>query len=128
MYSEEYKAWIAHEAISPRIIKTVNTFKTFWAAKITLVNQTAIPASMHGYEMAAVNNKDSVTSYGESIANFGAVYATTQEAVKSQGMSIALMQGQMQAMQQYCMAIGQQPPCGIYTLQQQQRSRRGMLP
>ncbi len=125
MYGKEYKAWIACEAIRPRIIETVDTFKTFWAAKITLVNQTAIPASMHGYGMAAVNDDNSVTSYGESITNFGAAYATTQEAVKSQGTTITSMQGQMQAMQQYCMAIGQQPPCGIYTSQQQQQGRRG---
>jgi hypothetical protein len=37
------------------------------------------------------------------------------------------MQGQMQAMQQYCMALGQQPPPGIYMLQQQQRGRRSAL-
>ncbi len=49
MYAgKEYKACIACEAIRPRIVKTVDTFKMFWAAKITLVNQTAIPASMHG--------------------------------------------------------------------------------
>jgi hypothetical protein len=70
--------------------------------------------------MAAVNDNDSVALYEESIANFGAAYAATQEAVKSQGTAIASMQGQMQAMQQYCMVIGQQPPLGIYTLQQQQ--------
>jgi hypothetical protein len=122
MYGEEYKAWIACEAIRPRIDKMVNMFKMFWAAKITLVNQTAIPASMHGYRMAAVNNNDSVILYGESIANFRAAYAAMQESVKSQGMTIPSMQGQLQAMQQYCMALGQQPPPGIYTLQQQQRS------
>jgi hypothetical protein len=65
MYGEEYKAWIARKAIRPRIVETVDMFKTFWAAKITLVNQTAIPASMHGYRMAAVNNNDSVALYGE---------------------------------------------------------------
>ncbi len=110
IYGKEYKAWIACEVIRPRIVETVNMFKTFWAAKITLVNQTTIPAGMHGYGMAAVNDDDSVALYGESIANFGAVYATTQETVKSQGMTIALMQGQMQVMQQYCMVLGQQPP------------------
>jgi hypothetical protein len=52
MYGKEYKAWIAHDAIRPCIVETVDTFKMFWAAKITLVNQTAIPASMHGYGMA----------------------------------------------------------------------------
>ncbi len=38
MYAEEYKAWIAHKAIHPRIVKAFDSFKTFWAAKITLVN------------------------------------------------------------------------------------------
>ncbi len=110
MYGEEYKAWIAREAIRPCIVETVDTFKVFWATKITLVNQTAMPTSMHGYGMAAVNDDNSVPSYGELIANFGAKYAATQESVKSQGATIASMQGQMQAMQQYCMALGQQPP------------------
>jgi hypothetical protein len=83
MYGKEYKAWIAREAVRPHTIKTVDTFKTFWAAKITLVNQTAIPASMHGYGMAAMNDDNSIVSYGESIANFGAAYAATQELLKS---------------------------------------------
>jgi hypothetical protein len=110
MYGKEYKAWIACKAVCPCTVKMVNTFKTFWAAKITLINQTAIPASMHGYEMVAVNNDNSVTLYGEPIANFGAAYAAMQESVKSQGAMIASMQGQMQAMHQYCMALGHQPP------------------
>ena len=57
----------------------LDTFKTFWADKIMLVNQMAIPASFHGYRMTAVNNDDTVASFEESIANFGAVYAITQE-------------------------------------------------
>ncbi len=65
MYGKEYKAWIAHKAICPCIVKTVDTFKTFWAAKITLINQTAIPTSMHGYGMAAVNDDNSVVLYRE---------------------------------------------------------------
>jgi hypothetical protein len=47
MYAKEYKAWIACKAINPRIVK-LSTFKTFWAAKITLVNQTTVPASQYG--------------------------------------------------------------------------------
>ncbi len=82
MYAKEYKAWIAHKAKCPRIVETFDTFKTFWAAKITLVNQTAVPASMHGYGMAAINNDNSVVSYSKSIANFGAAYATTHKSVK----------------------------------------------
>jgi hypothetical protein len=73
MYSEEYKQWIAREAICPKIVETFSSFKTFWADKIALVNQTAIPASLHGYGMAAIDKDDaSATSYSESIANFGA--------------------------------------------------------
>jgi hypothetical protein len=70
------------------------------------VNQTAIPASMHGYGIVAVSDDDSVALYGESIVNFGAAYASTQELVKSQGATIVSMQGQMQTMQQYCMVLG----------------------
>jgi hypothetical protein len=68
MYAEEYRAWIPREAERPRIVKTFNTFKMFWATKIMLVNQTVVPASMHGYSMAAVNDDNSVVLYGESIA------------------------------------------------------------
>ncbi len=78
MNAEEYKAWIACMAICPRIVKTFNSFKTFWVANITLVNQTAVPASQYGYRMAATNKDDFVVSYGEIILNFGAAYAATQ--------------------------------------------------
>jgi hypothetical protein len=107
MYAKEYKAWIARESKCPRIVETFDMFKTFWAAKITLVNQTAVPASMHGYGRAAVNDDDSIVSYGKSIANFGAAYTTTHESVKSHSLMIPSMQGQLQAMQQFCMALQQ---------------------
>jgi hypothetical protein len=121
MYAKEYKAWIARKAISPRIVM-FDTLKTFWAAKITLVNQIAIPVSLHGYGMATVNKDKSVTSYSKLIANFGAVYATTQESVKTQGLMIVAMQGQLNTMTQYCMALQQQAPPTIYTPQQQQHT------
>jgi hypothetical protein len=50
--------------------------------------------------MAATNDEKSVVSYGETIANFGATYAATQEPVKLQGTMIALMQNQLNAMSQ----------------------------
>ncbi len=113
--------WIARESIGPAIVKMFDTFKTFWAAKITLVNQTAIPTSLHGYGMAAINNDDaSVISYGESIANLGAAYAATQESVKTQGSTITLLQRQVNAMQQYYTALQQQPPPTIYAQPYQQ--------
>jgi hypothetical protein len=106
MYAKEYKVWIACKAICPRIVKTFDSFKTFWAGKITLVNQTTVPASQYGYGMATTNNNDSVISYEETISNFGAMYAATQESVKLQGTTIAAMQSQLNAMsQKYCMAL-----------------------
>ena len=125
MYAEEYKSWIAQVIATPRIVKMLNTSKKFWADKITLVNQTAIPASLHGYRMAAINNNDTVVLYSELIANFGAAYATTQKSVKTQGTTIASMQTQLQVMHQYCMGLQQQPPTTIYAPQQQARGGRG---
>jgi hypothetical protein len=131
MYTKDYKQWIAHEAIRPCINKDMNSFKEFWSSKIALVNQTAIPASLHGYGMAVVNNNDgSVISYGESITNFGAAYTATQESVKMQGSMIALLQSQFNAMQQYFMALQSQPPPPIYAQQFQlcaPNNRRGLL-
>jgi hypothetical protein len=48
MFAKEYKTWIARKADRPRTIEMFNTFKTCWAAQITLVNQMAVLASMHG--------------------------------------------------------------------------------
>jgi hypothetical protein len=94
-------------------------FKTFWDDTITLVNQTAIQVSMQGYGMAADNNNDTITSYGESITDFGAAYAATQESVKTQGTTIATIQSQHQAIHQCCMGLQQQSPPVIYAPQQQ---------
>jgi hypothetical protein len=91
-----------------------------------LVNQTVVPTSMHGYGMAAVKNDDSVVSYSKSIANFGAAYTTTHKSIKTHSLTIASMQGQLQAMQQFCMVLQQQqPPPPTYAPQQQQRGWRG---
>ena len=38
LYVEEYKSWIAQATATARVVETVNTFKMFWADKITLVN------------------------------------------------------------------------------------------
>jgi hypothetical protein len=48
---------------------------------------------MHGYGIVDVNNDDSIVSYRELMANFRAVYAATQESMKSQGTMIASMHG-----------------------------------
>ena len=129
LYSEEYKQWIArgkaNAAATPQVVETFDSFKTFWAEKITLVNQTAIPAALHGYGMMATADDESVISYEESLANFGAAYAATQDSVKSQASTIATLQSQMQSMQQYCMSmqqLQQHLPPNAYP--RQQRGRR----
>jgi hypothetical protein len=57
---------------APPIVDTIDSFKEYWAAAISLVNQTSIPAANHGYGMAAMDEDTSIASYGESLANFGA--------------------------------------------------------
>ena len=74
---------------TPPIFKTVDSFKEYWADVIALVNQTAAPASQHGYSMAAMDDDASTASYSESLANFGAAYAATQESMKAQATTMA---------------------------------------
>jgi hypothetical protein len=57
----------------------IDSFKEYWANAIMLVNLTAIPASQHGYGKAAMDDDASLALYSESLANFGAAYAATQE-------------------------------------------------
>jgi hypothetical protein len=33
----------------------INSFKEYWANAIALINQTAVPASQHGYGMTAMD-------------------------------------------------------------------------
>jgi hypothetical protein len=130
MYAKEYKAWIgiknAGQLANPCVKQTLDSFKGFWSNAITLVNQTSVPASQHGYGMAAMdNNSSSIPLYGKSLANFGDVYAATQETIKSQADSISTIQVQLVGLQQFCMAVGQQqpPPNNIYYAPQQQQCR-----
>ena len=92
----------------------IDSFKEYWSGAIALVNQTAAPASQHGYGMAEVNNDVLIVSYTETMTNFGVAYAATQDTMKSQAASLAAMQGQLENIQQFCMAVGQQPPSTIY--------------
>jgi hypothetical protein len=128
MYSKEYKNWIAHKSKTLAIVKTIDSFKKYWARGITLINQTSIPAAQHGYGIAAMENNALHASYSKLLANFGAAYAATQETMKTQATSMAAMQGQLANIHQFCMAVGQQPPPTIYVPTQQQHmsnNRRG---
>jgi hypothetical protein len=121
MYVKKYKNWILRENAVPQIVKTIDSFKEYWANAIALVNQTAVPASQHGYGMTAIDKDESVASYSNLLANFGAAFAATQETMNSQADSLVIMQNQL-ANIQLCMNVGQQPPSSGYTPTQQQRT------
>jgi hypothetical protein len=70
--------------------------------------------------MAAMEDDASIASYSESLANFGAAYAATQEAMKAQATTMAAMQGHLTNIQKFYMAVGQQPPPNIYAPSQKQ--------
>jgi hypothetical protein len=110
MYSEEYKGWIMWENELSHVTKMVKTFKNYWSKAITLVNQMASPAIQHNYSMTAMDNNGTGASYGESIPNFGAAYVATQETMKGQSTSLALIQDQLVNLQQFCMAVASSLP------------------
>ncbi len=63
-----------------------------------------------------------VALYGDSLANFGAVFAAMQEAMKSRANSLLVaMQNQLSNIQ-LCMNVGQQPPSSGYAPAQQQHT------
>ncbi len=66
-------------------------FKNYWSEAITLVNQMASPAVQHNYGMTAMDDNVTSALYAKSIANFGAAYAATQETMKGQATSLALI-------------------------------------
>jgi hypothetical protein len=119
MCSKEYKNWIACESKTPAIIKTIDSFKEYWARAIKLVNQTSISAAQHSCGMAETDNDALHASYSKLLTNFSAAYAATQETVKTQATSMAAMQGQLMNIQKFCMTVGQQPPPTIYAPTQQ---------
>jgi hypothetical protein len=54
-------------------------------------------------------------AYDDSIANFGAVFAATQETMKSQAGSLVAIQNQLSNIQ-LCINVGQQPPSSGYVV------------
>jgi hypothetical protein len=122
MYAKEYKNWISCKRATSPFVKTIDSFKEYWANAIALVNQMAVLASQHGYGLIAVDNNELLALNGDSIANFGAAYATTHETMKSQADSLVAMLGQLANIQNFCMAVSQQPPSSIYAPAQQQRT------
>ncbi len=91
MYAEKYKNWISCKNAVQQIVKTIDSFKKYGANAIAFVNQTAVPASQHGYGMTVMDNGALVASYDDLLANFGARFAATQETMKSHANSLVAM-------------------------------------
>jgi hypothetical protein len=83
MYTKEYKNWILRKNVVPPVVKTIDSFKEYWANAIVHVNQTAVPALQHGYGMTVINDDALVAAYNDSLANFGAMFPAMQETMKS---------------------------------------------
>jgi hypothetical protein len=90
LFSEEYKTWILR---GNNTTKTNNftAFPTFWADAVNIASFTATPASSHSYGMAAA--KDDSSALTDTVSNFGAVYAATQESQRTSNEAINAMQG-----------------------------------
>jgi hypothetical protein len=69
--------------------------------------------------MTAMDDDASVAAYNDSLMNFGAAFAATQETMKSQINSLVAMQSQLSNIQ-LGMNVGQQPPSNGYAPAQQQ--------
>jgi hypothetical protein len=109
------KNWISCKNVVPQIVKTIHSFKQYWADKIALVNQTAVPALQHEYGMTTMDEDTSVALYDDSLMNFGAAFA----AMKSQTDSLVAIQNQLANIQP-CMNVDQQPLSSGYVPVQQQ--------
>jgi hypothetical protein len=121
MYAKEYKNWISCKNAVPPIAQMFYSFKEYWSNMIALVNQTAVPASQHGYRITAMDNDAPVATYNDLLANFGAPFTATQETMKSQADSLVAMQNHLMSIQ-LCMNVGQLPPSSAYAPGQQQRT------
>jgi hypothetical protein len=90
LFAKEYKAWILHGNDAG---KTNNfaAFKSFWENGVQIAAFTSVPASQHGYGMAATN--EDAESLMDAVSNFGTAYAATQESLRSTTSNIPAMQG-----------------------------------
>ncbi len=91
MYNEEYKNWISRKNAVPQIVETIDSFEEYWANGIALVNQTAVSALQHGNGMTTMDDDVLVPWYGDLLAKSCAVFAATQETMKSQADSLVAM-------------------------------------
>jgi hypothetical protein len=114
LLSKEYKMWILQGNNANNAIEFA-TFKSFWENAVQIAAFTSVPASPHGYGMAATND-NAEASLTDVVSNFGTAYAATQESLQSNTANIMAIQRQLQML---CQAIGNgQPLPGVINYQQ----------
>jgi len=79
LFAEEYKTWILR-GDNPNNAIDFAAFKSFWENAVQIAAFTSVPASQHGYGMAATND-DASASLTDVVSNFGTAYAATQESL-----------------------------------------------
>jgi hypothetical protein len=95
LFPKEYKMWILR---GDDASKTNNfaSVKTFRENTVQIAAFLAVPASQHGYGMAATNDNRLAQLLTDAVSNFGTAYAATQELLKINTNKILAMQGQLQ--------------------------------
>jgi hypothetical protein len=119
LFAEECKAWI-RGGNNPTNDMDFAPFCTFWETAINIASFTAAPALQHSYGMNTVEDDASAASLTNTVSNFGAAHAATQESLRNNNASINAMQGQIQML---CNTIGNQSPAGM--LQYPQQNNQG---
>ncbi len=81
LFPKEYKAWILR-GNNTRKTNDFVLFKMFWEKAVQIIAFTAIPASQHGYSMAATNYNALAHLLTDAVWTFGTAYAVTQEPLQ----------------------------------------------
>ncbi len=81
LFPKEYKTWILCGNEASKMNDFVS-FKSFWENAVQIAAFTAVPASQHGYGVAATVNDASAHLLTDAVLNFlGTAYAATQESL-----------------------------------------------
>jgi len=116
LFTEEYKTWIIH-GNGPSKTNDFISFETF--------RDLSVPASQHGYGMAATDDDASTPPLADAVSKFGTAHAATQESLR---YNTAAMRGQLQML---CLVIGSGQPPRRWRLQRgrwRQRRRQPRQP
>jgi hypothetical protein len=89
LFSKEYKTWNLRGNNASKTNDFVS-FKTFWENTVPQIAACiAVPASQHGYGMAATNDDASAHLLTDEVSTFGMVYAATQESLRLNATNIS---------------------------------------